>query len=172
MPALIGLGHKSRVGKDTAAEALVALGWERRAFADGVREMALALPIRVGARDLPLATYVDTFGWDRAKTLREVTDWLDTLGRATRRLCGERVWMDRVMTDLPERCVITDVRTVAEAEAIRAAGGRLVRIDRPCVGHERPMDSLLDHWSDWDAVLVNDGSPEDLHVAIAEVATA
>ena len=57
---------------------------------------------------------------------------------------------------------ITDVRFPNEAEAIKQAGGLMVRIDRsdvPVLNH--PSESALDSWDDWDLVINNEGSLDD-----------
>jgi hypothetical protein len=74
-----------------------------------------------------------------------------------------------------EALVVTDVRFPNEADAIRQAGGVVVRIERPGVGpHTDPggwvheSDVALDHY-DFDVTVKNDGTIEELHARLLSV---
>ena len=64
---------------------------------------------------------------------------------------------------MPARLAISDVRFPNEADAIRAFGGLVVRVERPGVGpingHESEI--ALDGY-DFDLVVVNDGTLDEL----------
>jgi hypothetical protein len=159
-PPLIGLlGHK-RAGKDTFASRLIEEhGYARVAFADPLKEAALALDPIVytfvgGPYDgvqYRLADLVAQRGWERAKEYPEARRILQHLGDAVR-LLDPGFWVRAAMARVAELqatemmmsfggtviretrglpVVITDVRYPNEAEAIREAGGTLVRILRP-----------------------------------------
>jgi len=63
--------------------------------------------------------------------------------------------------------IISDVRFPNEAKSIKDREGVLIRIIRPLTedkiisNHE--SENALDHYNDWDYVINNDGSIEDLY---------
>lgn len=140
--AIIGFTGYAGSGKDTAADALVNLGYIRISFADRVREMLGALdpiiPIPSTARHERLSTYVTRHGWDSAKRdIGEVRELLQRLGtEAGRNLLGENVWVDPTLALITpgHNYVIPSVRFNNEAERIRQLGGYIYRIDRPGTG--------------------------------------
>ena len=178
---IIALSGYAGSGKDTAAAVLTENGWTRVSFADKLREFALAVdplvPVvndvvataEVAAGVAPslrverLSNLVARVGWTEAKKNPEVRGLLQRIGTdAGRKILGENVWVDAAMADLPAgNIVITDARFPNEAEAVRAAGGRVVRVMRPGVtavnAHE--SETALDRWR-FDGMVVNDGPPE------------
>lgn len=141
---LVGLIGYARTGKDSAAATLVdELGYRRISFADPLRDAAYALnPVvasgggfHLGDR---LADVVDTIGWERAKDeYPEVRRILQNFGHGLRRTLGADIWRDYAMAKVDAWCgpvVITDVRYLNEALAIRERGGVLVRVTRPGTG--------------------------------------
>ncbi|MFB6423090.1 hypothetical protein ACFCXC_00450 [Streptomyces microflavus] len=136
---------RAGAGKDTAAARLVRrYQFVRVAIADPLKESALRLDPIIGAEGtfygaLPirLSDVVNRYGWDRAKTsYPEVRRTLQNLGEAVR---GDdpdfwlRIALDQVATadrwNVP--VVVSDVRHGNEADALRAAGFLMVRIERP-----------------------------------------
>lgn len=185
-PRLIGLTAYAQSGKDAAASALVEDGWQRRAFADTLRDFAYILNPLIekpasrghgihGQRHARLAALVDEFGWDHAKTaFPEVRAFLQRLGTdAGRRVLGDNVWVDRTLREIGrhQAVVVTDCRFPNEADAIRALGGVIVRVVRPGVspvnGHtsETAMDAYVP-----DFTIQNDGTLDELHEEIRRVA--
>ncbi|MFI6205939.1 hypothetical protein ACIBAI_05995 [Streptomyces sp. NPDC051041] len=171
---LIGLAGAARSGKDTAAQALLDVGWTRRAFADKVRHMLYAMnPVL----DEPSYTEgftslryeVDTYGWEAVKEMYpEVRRYLQRLGTdGGREVLGEDVWVDALFRDFETwgPTVITDVRFPNEADAIRARDGLVVLIERPGMkpireaGHvsENALAGYL-----FDDVIPNDGTVDQL----------
>lgn len=135
---LVGLIGKAGSGKDTVGARLVAHhGYERAAFADALRAVLLDVnPLLSTYSGRPrLAALVDDVGWDTAKNNREVRRLLQALGVAIREHVAQDVWVEVVMRTVDSHpgvpYVITDVRFPNEADAIRARGGILVRIERP-----------------------------------------
>jgi hypothetical protein len=179
---IIGLGHVKQSGKDTAANALVtwkaanpfAPRFRKVAFADALRAVALgADPIIDGPRPglgvLRLSDVItpNSESWEEAKkAFPEVRRFLQALGtEGVRNNLGSDVWV-RALFDhvgLGENVVIPDVRYVNEAEAIKARGGIVVRIDRP--GHVASghlSETALADWDGWDAVILNNRRSIDL----------
>ncbi|WKU46771.1 hypothetical protein Q3V23_23420 [Streptomyces sp. VNUA116] len=176
---LIGLAGQAGSGKNTAALALEAEGWTQRAFADPVREMLYRLdPVLADpegeAGTTTLSWEVDRHGWNYVKRqFPEVRGYLQCLGtEAGRGVLGENVWIDTMFRGAETwgPTVITDVRFPNEAEAIREHGGVVVRIERPSVAPIREAnhasETALRSWP-FDAVLVNDGTVEDLQGRLA-----
>lgn len=114
LPRIVGIAGYAGSGKDRAADCLVALGYERRGFADALKRLAGAI------------------GWDGRKD-DPGRALLQNLGVGARDILGADVWVDALMRDLPARVVITDVRFPNEVAAIRDHGGVVVRIWRPGV---------------------------------------
>ncbi|WLW38536.1 deoxynucleoside monophosphate kinase [Streptomyces phage Vanseggelen] len=182
---LIGLAGYAGSGKDEAAKALVAGGWRRDAFADRLRSFLLALDPWVDTFPdvgvVRLSKLVDAYGWDRAKrTFPEIRRLLQRAGtEAGRKVLGANVWVSALMQDFDpenEALVVSDVRFPNEADAIRQAGGVVVRVNRPGVGpkedpggwvHESEV--ALDHY-DFDITIENDGTAEELHERLLSTA--
>lgn len=164
LPALIGLCGFKRSGKDTVAGELVThYGYTRFAFADAVRdELRLVhgiVPPPDNQKDVP--------GPD-GKTYR---DKVIEVGEGRRRSIP-LYWVmevDRRLHALAApRVVVSDCRTEAEMEWVRALGGVLVWIDRDGVvsnGHATEQD----HRQACDIVLHNDlNTPEALVASILD----
>ncbi|MFJ7202129.1 hypothetical protein ACIQWR_01140 [Streptomyces sp. NPDC098789] len=171
--SLIGLAGAAGSGKDTAAKALVAIGWQRRAFADKVKDFMYAVnPWTVDDEingSFPLADEVDRYGWSYAKSAHpEVRKYLQRCGtEAGRTVLGENVWVDALFHDAAGwgPTVVTDVRFPNEAAEIVRRGGRVVNIVRPGQqlisesGHT--SENALATWH-FDDVLVNDHTAQEL----------
>ncbi len=172
---ILGFAGLAGVGKDTAAAHLVERrGYERRAFADPMRTALYALDplVRVHGSQHRLTALVDTLGWDQAKRgVPEVRRLLQRFGTEVgRTMWGDDFWIDQALRGVApgDRIVVTDVRFPNEGDAVRALGGRVVRIDRPGAGlggaegaHESEAHEIAA-----DAVVVNDGSLGDLVAAV------
>lgn len=160
-------------GKDTGATGLIADGYQRMAFADGVRELALAVDplILPGVR---LSAIVAQRGWDGAKALADVRTLLQNVGKGVRDTVGPQAWVEAMdqrwsRAGRPD-VVITDVRYPNEAAWIQRWGGMVIRVDRPGIGpvngHE--SETLVDAIAANRAV-VNSGTPEELQAEVARI---
>ena len=179
---IIGLGHVARVGKDVAAAALCRdLGFRRVGFADKLKELALAAdPLvtsqtqtaNIGVGRGRLAWVVQGMGWEEAKSVYpEVRSLLQNLGVGARTVFGENFWVDQAFAGIKEGTdvVIPDVRFHSEADAIKARGGFLIRIDRP--GHRgqgHVSETALADFDGWDATVTNTGTVQDLETEIVK----
>ncbi|WP_144722252.1 hypothetical protein [Cellulosimicrobium sp. TH-20] len=149
---LLGLIGRARSGKDTFASTLTAdHGFTRYAFADALKAAALGLdplvrieqdetgPLGEAGLHLPagdvvrLSLVVGVVGWETAKEVREVRRTLQSFGVGMREHVDSDVWvrgpLERALA-AGSPAVFTDVRFPNEADAIKAAGGTLVRIVR------------------------------------------
>lgn len=191
LPRLIGLHGVARSGKDTVGEMLAHWGYQRLAFADEMRSDLLFLNPWIkgapGARGGPahyflLSNLVEALGWDGAKQIDEVRQWMLDFGTGiVRGRIGQDVWVNRTMAAWSERAtpdnrfVFTDVRFDNEAAAIRDRGGVVVRV----TGRGGLSGQQADHASEAgicsslvDLELVNDGTLADLAVRVAEMVEA
>jgi hypothetical protein len=181
---IIGTGHVARAGKDTAAEGLIRdLGYQRMSFAAPLKELALKADPLITSATRTVNTQAGhgrlkwtvqgLGGWDAAKdTYPEVRKFLQNLGLGAREVFGEDFWVDMALKQAEryENVVFTDVRFINEADAIKAAGGKVVRIDRPgfvAAGHVSETE-LLGY--DFDHVIVNDGTVVDLQLKLVDYA--
>ena len=179
---VVGIAGAYGSGKDEAASVLTAeFGFERVNFADALKaEVAATLP-------LTLAAYADEYNADvrgikdsewlleRRRPL-SVTDLLQEhkppvirallqeWGTELRRREDAEYWVRRWSARVAAiggltHIVSTDVRFPNEATAIKAMGGRLVKILRPgFAGDSHASERGLDHWTEWDAEWRNDRS--------------
>lgn len=179
-PPLIGMIGRRRSGKDSLASTLVdELGYDRVAFADPLREAALALNPLVGPASIPgdlvsgyrrLSEVVECLGWERAKdSVPDVRGILQRLGTDAIRALDSEFWVRTALARVAESdapVVLTDCRFPNEAEAIRLAGGYLVRVVRPGATTAddvdlHPSETALDDYPE-DFYVDNSGTLDDL----------
>jgi hypothetical protein len=171
---IIGLSGYARSGKDTVAGMLMGIhGFERAAFADKIREFLLEIDPLVmhNGMDFRLQDIVESKGWETAKTDHpEVRRLLQDLGVGARKLFGDGFWVDQVVGQFghdwwgyDKKVVITDVRFVNEAKAIKGKGGQVWRINRINIGpaNDHVSEIDLDGW-DFDAVITNNSDMPNL----------
>ena len=133
-------------------------------------------------KDIPL-NGVPVFADIQFNSLMTVRDFLQKLGtEAIRDSLHENTWVNATMVDYTPvqvqwadgplggykdgpmpNWIITDTRFPNEAEAIKKAGGIVVRINRPGVQpiNPHPSETSLDDWN-FDAVINNDGDVSDI----------
>lgn len=178
---IVGLGHQARVGKDTAAQILVdKYGFKRLAFADRLKEMALAIDPMVATFTAHAALNPTTFpvhltevvereGFEKAKEWPEVRRFLQRLGVGAREHIEPEVWVKAVTrqidADPTQDWVITDVRFPNEFHAIDTYVDRkLIKIVREGVesnaGAHVSETALADY--PWPNTIHNDGTIDDL----------
>jgi hypothetical protein len=178
---LIGFTGYLRSGKDTAGQFLreEAGSFHHASFAAKLKAFLYAVnPViprnPMGYGHYRLRELVDAYGWEKVKDdFPEVRQLLQRTGTdAGRRVLGENVWVDAVMADLPDTDVVfTDCRFPNEAQAIKDAGGYLVRVTRP--GFEPGPDAhesetALDGYPH-DFEIKNTGTLEDLRDTVGRV---
>ncbi len=174
---LLGLSGYAQSGKDTAADYLESVGFERRAFADALRNFASAINFIVDfdERENEFVRYndvIEELGYNEGKVAySEIREMLQRIGtEGGRKTLYDNVWVDAAMKDGAAAldCVFTDVRFPNEAEAIQEAGGHVIRIVRPGVEavNAHASETSLDDW-DFDDYIVNDGTIQELHGKVA-----
>ena len=169
---VVALSGYARAGKDTVAKILK----ERQRFATGAFADALKLVLAkldpIICDDIRLSDIAG--GMEEAKALPEVRCLLQRLGtEAGRKVLGPDVWVRSLLDRPPVRLAVSDCRFVDEAEAVRARGGIIIRVNRPGFGpiNGHVSETALDGY-DFDAVLVNDGSIEDLAAKVEAIVPA
>ncbi|MET9147293.1 hypothetical protein [Streptomyces sp. NPDC004042] len=184
----VALMGRAGSGKDTAAARLVQrYAFVRVAFADPLKEAARRLNPIVGAEGtsygaLPirLTDVVSRYGWDRAKNAYpEVRRTLQNLGETVRADDSDfwlKLALNKIATadrwSLP--VVVSDVRYANEADALRAAGALMVRIERPgASAGGNAADHVSEHALDdftADVTIPNTGTVADLHALVDTLA--
>ena len=177
MIRIIGLGYRMGVGKDTAASFLVDTGYTRHRFSDSLKLAACTIFgwDRDDLEDLDFKMTVDQFWGMTPRTI------LQKFGTdAVRNNIAQNVWIKslqrRIQHNSDGAYVITDVRFVNEAMAIKAWGGKLIKVVRPGwtppgltqQQMTHPSETELDGYEGWDAVIANDGDLASLKGKVLE----
>lgn len=117
-PFLVGLGYKSRAGKDAAAWAIVdalrvrGIDARRYGFADALKAVCRVVH-GMREKDAPLLQRVGVEYRDTSPTI-----WIDTV-------------LATIAEDAPDVAILSDTRFKNEVAAVRASGGWYVRVTRP-----------------------------------------
>ncbi|MFA5937381.1 MAG: hypothetical protein WC822_05925 [Candidatus Paceibacterota bacterium] len=182
-PVLVGITGYAQVGKDTSAAFLRNVyKYNRCAFADALREMARDIDPIIDVQCGDTAVFADRFndveffrGYEGAKAaVPGFREFLKRLGAAGREHLGVDVWAQAALKNVQPYTVVSDVRFLNEAVAIREAAERLggdaliIRVTRPDHGPESDFElgvDLIPH----DYVVANDGAVTDLYNKLAEV---
>jgi hypothetical protein len=126
--------------------------------------------------DLPLDGYLQKHGnyangwwYFTPRTL------LQYWGTEYRRAQDELYWVKKCMTQRKDGVIniITDVRFPNEVQAVKDAGGLVVRIERgnrsKVSNQEHPSETALDGYIDWDVLLLNDDTLATYTVAVQNI---
>lgn len=200
MIEIIGLVGEPESGKDSIADyAIEDFGARRIAFADPIRECALAIdsPAVVQAtgdpdqlRILRVSDVVSQLGWREAKQIPEVRRLLQRIGTEMgRQIIDDNLWINLGLRRLVayhqgsggelERFVITDVRFQNEADKLFEFAGkvqgqaRLIRVTRPGYGpvNDHDSENSYNKIAPIGACIHNDGDLDDLRNTTSTVLT-
>lgn len=166
---VIGFAGSMYAGKSTAAARLVSrFGFHRVRFAGPLKAMMAALglsheEIEGSLKETPSELLC-------GKTPRWAMQSIGT--EWGRNLIGSELWVNawRRAASGYELVVADDVRFPNEAEAIKSAGGVLIRVDRPIANTDRLAHASETQVFKCDRVLINHGEIEDLHARVDAVA--
>lgn len=170
---LVGLTGYAGSGKDAAAAGLTALNWKRVSFAEPLRQMLLALNPFLPS-GLTLQYVVEKQGWEGAKKSPEVRRLMQVMGTEVgREMIDDELWTKLALKQIKQHflnghpVVVTDVRFSNEADMIRQAGGRIIRIHREGVkpAQNHVSDTNVDLLS-YDHEIVNNGTVEELQTTL------
>ena len=175
---IIGLGHYSRVGKDTLADQIVAECKKRRpdvvagkvAFAHKLKVLCHDIFAWAGLRE---PEYYDTIegAAERDEVLLSigmtpVQLWVK-FGNMMRDEFHQDVWVNSLFHDLEGQAdvaAISDVRFLNECESIlEIPGSQLVKVTNPGVQpKDTPSDKALIDYDGWHETVDNCGTVQDL----------
>lgn len=174
---IIGLSGYAQSGKDTAALAITRQqsGWEIRRWAQKVKSIASLLtgvPEYIFENIDFKNSVMPDYWWnnDRPITYREFLQKIGT--EAIRNNIHENAWVNALMSEYNHTCkwIITDTRFPNEAQAIKNAGGFVIRIIRPGVkpANNHPSETALDNWN-FDGYVVNNCNLSEFSNRVNEV---
>lgn len=174
MTSLIGLYSPApQSGKTTVANSLQARGYEKVAFADPIRTMAISLLTSLGLSESEACRLCFTDKHELIAPIKVTARHLmQTLGTEYGRACIHphlwvMCWQHKVTTHLQagNSVVCDDVRFPNEAQAILSLGGELWHIHRPGAlrGTTHSSEGALDDFPHFHRHIVNAGTLDDLH---------
>ena len=176
---IVALTGFARAGKNTIAEEFVMNdGFEQRGFADSIKDILYGLNYRVYVDEsqgigivgyIPIASLVDTIGWEEAKKIPEVRQSLQKLGMEERSALGEDIWINTLFSQPHKaRLVISDLRLENEAEEVRRRGGVIIRVIRDGVG---PANDHVTEQINFDAdiTVFNNDTPKKAYSIICKL---
>lgn len=168
---IIGLGHRRGVGKSTCARIFRDEAMKRglrptvKAFADTMKDVAAWVFGWAGLRSAEF--YEEKYHLKEEKlpgldmTPRDI--WI-SLGQWGISICP-RTWVNCLLHNMPD-CdilIIPDVRFIHEIEAIWERDGVIIKVERDsCKKYNDKADSALEWFKDWNYVIRNNGTIEDL----------
>lgn len=142
------------------------------ALADPLKALALELNPPIPNPQMRLSQLVRMDGWEAAKSVPGVREYLVKLGTAGRHAFveGENFWIEQAMRRVGEDYpVFTDIRFLNEAKLLRERfpGALLIRISRPGYQASSPFEDEVP-LIPVDLEIVNDGDVEDLWFKVSE----
>ena len=174
---IIGLGHYSRVGKDSFANYLVeslseyapCLKVLKRSFAWKLKQITHELYGWAGLREPEFYETMEGAAFRQVKLadleMSPVDVWVAFGTKAVREQVYQMTWVDYLLrgTDC-DVLIIPDVRFPNEADSIHRLGGKLIQVVRPGFG---PLNTVADQalvgYAGWDLTVGQDGKMESLH---------
>jgi hypothetical protein len=156
LPNLVAFAGYARAGKDEAASVLInAHGYARHNFSDIIK--ANLDPLITRHFGFSAFTEVNA---EKERIRRTLEAWGDD---NYDRIC------DNYFSSMPDKCVNTRIVRPKEAKRWQEAGGVIVRVERPFIPPATEWERLafeeLASSIQFDGVLVNDGTVEELHRA-------
>ncbi len=169
---VVGIAGYARSGKDTIADYLVENeGYTKISFSTPMKEAMYRLNPRITINEnvnQPLRIGVDIYGWEGLKERSpDIRGLLQRFGTEVgRQMFDEDFWVDYALNSIPDggKAVIADVRYPNEANAIRALGGKVFRVERDGVGpaNSHASENALDGY-EFDGTIYNQGTIRGLY---------
>lgn len=177
---LIGFSGYARVGKDESANHLVTThGFKKISFVNPIHACLMILDpvVYIPWHDIMPRPYryseiIKKHGYDEAKDkFPEVRQLQQRLGTDVgREYLSEDIWVNKLLDSIVPNTdyAISSVRWPNEADAIKRAGGIMVRIDRPGYGpiNDHPSETALDDYDGFDFHIYNEKTLAHLAAAI------
>lgn len=153
---LIGISGKKRTGKNTVARLIGTL------TSQTVEEFSFAQDLK-----LELARMLSIKATDIESQKDLYRPLLQALGVYRRKFNGENYWIEkcfrRILFSNAGVCIVTDCRFKNEVEAVRGAGGSVVRVTRDTgLVDTHESETELDGYEKFDYIIINTGSLEHL----------
>jgi hypothetical protein len=169
---VVGVSGYARSGKDTIADYLVEhYGYEKVSFSTPMKEAMYRLNPRITVNEVvntALRVGVDVYDWEGLKERSpDIRGLLQRFGTEVgREMFGEDFWVDYALNSIVDgtKVVIADVRYPNEANAIKALGGKVFRVERDGVGpaNEHASENALEGY-EFDGTIHNWGTIEGLY---------
>lgn len=174
---ILGISGKAGSGKDTVADYLISMGImdKKHPFAKAVKDIC-GLMFNISEHDLynNKDKTTDVIVTDnvislipslknRKGTCLSVRELLQYFGTDIARKFYKQVWISVLLNNINknENVVISDVRFKNEADAIKKAGGKLIRLTRNPYNMEHESETELDDYKNFDIIYDNRGqTPE------------
>ena len=188
---LIGLSGKKNSGKDTVAELvkkhMFKYEWEIKRFADPLKDMVCLLlgctreqledreykeALLGEPWDYWLEQDVGPFGKSTFYGSLTPRGIMQKMGTEVGRSIHENAWVNALFNKYNNQWwIIPDTRFPNEAEAIKNRGGKLIRVNRNqfVIVDTHPSETSLDDYTDWDFVIDNNGTMEELEEKVIEI---
>ena len=179
---IISISGKIGSGKDTIAEIIKekmpAAGWEVKKFAGKLKEVATLLT------SIPITQFEDQSfkqtslpsEWNNATgDAMTVRDLLQKLGtEAMRNGLHENVWVNALFSDYQNNSnwIVTDTRFPNEIDACVHRGAICIKVVRDSgnhIGTAHASETALDDYNQWDYIVDNTGSVENLRRKVDEI---
>jgi hypothetical protein len=176
---IFAFGHRKQQGKDTCVN-ILADYMNKHTMVDPVI-CSFARPLYACCKELVPEFFSKSF-YDAHPERKEVK--IDRLGKSPRQIlidvgqslkqtlgpdCFARAVLSRELEQW-ERMLISDLRFPVEAKMVREKGGVLIKVVRPTIMVEGDsVDDVMEEWTDWDEVIVNDGTLEDLRGKVIDM---
>lgn len=169
---IFAFGHRRYVGKDTAGRFL--MNHLRETYPDKkICKGSFAYKLKQQCEEmfgLQKPEFYDIPGNEKLKDVivPEIgksarTIWIEW-GQAAKAV-HDGVWVDYLLKNTTcDILLITDFRYPVEAHAIQKQGGILIKLERDAEKkHNDVADCALDDFNDWDYIIKNNGSLNELH---------
>lgn len=176
---IIGLGHRSGVGKDTSAKFLdthfrckrPGVKIQKISFADKLKDITFQLFEWTGIKR-PI--HYENNRKDRELIIpalgMTIVDLWVLVGEKLREVYPN-VWLHYITEREHNRdiIIVPDLRHQNEANAIKAKGGKVFKVVNPRVPERtgRSIDDFLSNYDRWDGIILNDSSLEDLNSTLS-----
>lgn len=175
---IVGIGHRSGVGKDTLAKFLdgqlrcqqpglivkkVSLAWKLKEVCHSLYAWAgVKSPIHYENHREDRHIPISALGG-----ITVVDLWVKFGTRAVREHVYDGTWLDYVVRGQKEQIdvlIVPDTRQENEALLFRSLDGVLIRVDNPRVPNREgvTIDDDLQHWKDWDYIFNNVGTIREI----------
>ena len=175
-PGIIGLYSPAPgSGKSTIAEFLENYSYETVPFAGFLKGMIKSLLLEMGYSQTQVSQMMKEKDFIVSGVNIRMRTLMQTLGTEWgRNTLDQDFWIKcwKLKVELTRGFIVADdVRFLNEALAIKEMGGEVWKIVRPEVknNEKHSSEGQLDHWDEFDQVIVNDSSIESLAAKVQKI---